>query len=279
MTKRLLLTKILCFIFCGCSFPYFSNTPYEEITVTLPEWQLEEIQVCKWKIEIQSESFSEKINLEPDEKEIHFLISRNKPLSITASPITCFSNTDGKSKFVFFKPAGNIYPYNIHNGKIQLTWQEGFSAYIMQQLFKSNGNLSRISRFIHSFNWQKLTEQIETYTTEAFISKNYFYNPWLCDIQKLMDNFCIGSFSANLINNKKVLNVDLNSILEKDCHKKIYSSYMPENQIIKEKNIATIDLLNANYFVTENQYLIIKQEASKKISSQFIFLPILIDDI
>lgn len=251
---------------------------YDTVEIDLPKWKLENFTLYKWKIEIHNQNYADRYFINPEKSSIHISIQKNQPFSITATPIIKMSESNEKT--IFFKPAGGLYPFNFDGKKIQLTWENGFSAYIMQQCFKSDNDSSTISHFIHSFNWNKFNEIINTKIQESILSsEKIFFNPWLSDYEFIIEHLCSKNFSANLLNSKKFICVNLNELFPSQQNIKIYSSFIPENNIIQQQNTITINSSKTNFFASETDCILINYSVSKKVSSQIVLMPILIDDL
>ena len=111
----------------------------EELEITLPEWPPKDSfegkypPLSRWLIKIISAENSRQIYTSEKNFTIH--IKKNRPMCLTAYPITLLQ--DG-NECRYFKPAGFIYPAqnDILSKKPSASWEQGFLADIMQQLFK-----------------------------------------------------------------------------------------------------------------------------------------------
>lgn len=277
--KQLLFILLMTFITISCNF---NPIKQESVTIKLPAWNIQDFSLCKWKIEIQSSYYKDKFYISTNMNSFTISITKNAPLSITATPVIKLNDSN---KFTyFFKPAGIIYPFSddYDSNFIQMNWEEGFSAFIMQQLFKSTDKSNETLKFIHSFNWKRFNETIKTQIQESLNNEdNNFFNPWLIDYESIIDNLCSRKFSINLIKNKNCLCININelNLPITTQNLKIYSSFLPENDFIQQNNKLTISSIKINLFATEKNCLLIQYSNLKKISSQEVLMPILIDDI
>ena len=112
----LLVVGLSCgsFLFWNCSIDNKLDA-FETISINLPEWppsisQGNYPELSKWIIKIRGENVDEKIEVLPQDcNPIILKAEKNKPLCITATPITLNKNNQQVS---FFKCAGAVYPQN-----------------------------------------------------------------------------------------------------------------------------------------------------------------------
>ncbi|MCQ2576129.1 MAG: hypothetical protein MJ162_05235 [Treponema sp.] len=286
--KILFYFMSLFFLATGCR-ELVEDYKIDEIQTVLPEWDFPENMstnpkislpsLAFWKVEIYgtgivSCSVENKI-LMPVQNKILFTTSTknfsistevNQPFCVIATPVTVSADNELS---VFFKPAGNCYPYEDKNNFLHLRWEQGFSAFVMKSLFCSGfeKNLTEVyvNDFISRFNWKKFCNLIE----EKSADENY--NPWFCDSVALLQKLSEGSFTATLLNHK---NVKKGVVLAVDC----FCDYVPWNLIKKESELIKTDKPNI-YLYDNKQLLLVVYKSEKIILQDFINLPIYTEEI
>lgn len=283
MRKNIFIMSFVFFanLFFSCSF--FEET--EEITFYFPDSSTEITTLCKtefshWQIKIQNSE--ETFFYEMNENKITIKTKKNEPLSVLAFPITKLSD---ENLCQFFKPCGTIYPYdfNYNDSSQTLTWENGFCATIINQLFESqkesNFSSSQINEFIRSFNWQKMMqtilEKIAENSQEIEMSQSQnFFNPWQIDISNLLENLSTKNFSSSLLKTSNIYTF-LKEDLRFSHNDTILSSYVPENAFINEYSILNFKKNNPTLFLYNNFYgTLITATSAKKTSVQWIYMPI-----
>ena len=210
--------------------------------------------------------------VKPDVKEIEFSVCRNSPFYVMAQPVTQSS----LGECTFFHCAGGLYPY-CYEGYVCLTWEQGFSAYIMDSmLFTENSLYAKELReeYIASFNWKKFSETIQAKTENAAAGNppKAFYNPWQANISAVKQGIAYRNFSVGLLNQVNCFSATLEN-------NKALSSYIPENQIIYNYSQFSLKKNEENYFSVNNQYqMIIRGSSAKNLSTEYVFLPIIIEE-
>ena len=230
-------------------------------------------ELSRWKIHIESEDISINKYVAPETKEINLTVKKNKPLSITAQPITLNSQ---KKETLFFKPAGFIYPYECSASLQPLTWEGGFLAVIMEELFQNykttENSKKEINNFITNFNWRKAV----SYINDNCSNKENYYNPWLIEKDKIQEKIITRNFSSIYLRSTSTYQVDIK--LPALPH--IISAYVPENKIIKETGKVLLKKENPLLFaVSKDKGVLFTLDYSKKLSQQVIFLPIYIEEL
>ncbi len=258
----------------------------ESLEITLPTWPPEDsLSACypalsRWKIKVSDALSSH--DFFTCENQITITVKKNRPLSITALPITLLE--DGR-ECSYFMPAGFIYP---NSSERKAGWEEGFLAHIMEQLFTQGRAEAMasvdIEYLIASFNWKKALQTIDT---KLQSDKNLFYNPWLLDKRTLLDGIASGSFKATYLTLKGSTSLEEAQILEKctsgsasELQIRLLSSFIPENLHLEEKKQFTV-IKNTPILIADAKRhgLFITVNSSKKISFELIFMPIYIGDI
>ncbi len=337
-----------CPLILGCSIDNKLDS-HEKISVYLPEWPpFEDViqsqaetwpcqstypELAKWIIRIRGEELDKKMEVSADGLDgsesntvglnentcdisttpfsISLEIAKNKPLSITATPITLNKNNQPVE---FFKCAGAIYPQNYevvknkgkfwqgNKGNVQVTWKNGFSAQLMQTLYDSTGlsgyDEEKVQDFIARFNWKKLQlyiqAQIDSFEDNMQAEMNIqanadtqaatlpvFYNPWLLDMQTVLEKIAMKGFTATALNLKNSFQISLKDKLYRDNNELIavMSSFVPENQIIQKYGTISLAKDKASLFSLDNLYgVIFTGTSAKNVSIEYVFLPIFIND-
>ncbi len=302
----------------SCNSDSFFN---EKITVELPQWNVKpEIQgsvtkrnqvsdyqssvlcasqvsfpalppLSRWLIQIQSGEILE--TFFTTESRFCISVPKNQPLSITAEPLTKIKSNDGceNKETCFFYPAGAIYPYDFENKtqKLELTWQKGCTARLMQNILQERLETKisdeKINDFLKSFNWKKLQETIsqkiesnlENLNSDSENTK--FYNPWQIDFQNLLENLCNGKFSSSYLEAKNVISLDIDSDFFANTglneSGKLLSPYIPENFIMQNFNKISMQKNVTKILNYENSYAVqITISQSKKMSVALTYMPI-----
>lgn len=203
---------------------------------------------------------------------ITFVLQKNEPFCLTAKPITLLTNGSETS---YFKEAGIIYPYAAKNADntVSIKWEQGFLADNMQKIIASKMETGvsdeHLSTFLNSFNWKKAQEAIDKSDC----------NPWLIDSSRLLDNLCYGNFKSTFLNTTGCYQFDIKTLFP-DNELKILSSYIPENSRIIENNEITLKKGIEN-FLSDGSFLgaRITVYSAKKVSVEYIYMPIFIEDI
>lgn len=266
----------------SCSFVIPEISEREEVEFVLPQWPPETYksgeqiypELSRWIIEIYSAQKEDCFST--TETSISISVQKNRALCILAIPITLDS---AGNEVAFFKPAGSIYPYSYENGKQNLSWPEGFTCSIFKTLYSSKKETGvtteHMVRFLESFNWKKFNETLEKKATES----EQFYNPWLLDTFTIMDNLSYGNFKASFLNQKYTYELQL-AKLNLPVSVNLLSSYIPENQNILAHGAVTVKKENYCTFSCNTDFAaIILYSSSKKISLEYVFMPIFIEEI
>lgn len=337
-----------CSIILGCSIDNKLDS-HEKISIYLPVWppgdnaiasgeeshfkQCTYPELAKWIIRIRGEEIDKKMEVSADGLDgsesdtvglnentcdisttpfsINLEVAKNKPLSITATPITLNKNNQPVE---FFKCAGAIYPQNYevvknkgkfwqgNKGNVQMSWENGFSAQLMQTLYDSAAQISydeqMIQDFIAGFNWKKMQQYIqaqidsfeENMQTEMNMQTNantqatslpLFYNPWLLDMQAVLEKIAMQGFTATALNLKNSFQISLEDKIYCESSESIavMSSFVPENQIIQKYGTISLAKDKTSLFSLDNLYgVIFTGTSTKNVSIEYVFLPIFIND-
>lgn len=252
----------------------------ESVTFVLPVWNSDSLlpELSKWKVELYSNKGVSVFFT--NEKEITWDLDRNRLAFILATPITV--KEDG-NECAFFKACGAIYPHSwdAESKKVNLSWVQGFTSYVMKILLEeyvSRGNSYENAIFgLESFNWERFNEILcekvdeslrqDVFSCESEIVGNCFYNPWLLDIFEIVSAIAYGDFSAGKLNMKDVFFLEFSQ-------REIYSSFVPECMVRKEKNYFSVKKNSVNFFSLFNSYgIIVEGEDKDSISMELISLP------
>ena len=279
--KNFIFAVVITFaaLFAGCQNPLISDE--EKVEFILPDWNESELpKLSRWKICVCSADYEKSYYLGAGKKSVLLDVNRNEPVCITAEPLTFLK--DG-SEVNFFKPAGALYPYgaegDFYSGKLKcpLTWEAGFTAFTMQKIIKSKKETgigsAELKTFLMQFNWKKMQNKIN-----QNIADSMFYNPWQIDLFTLLDNLTFAIFEAKYLNTTYIFRVEKEAAqipAEAEC----LSSFIPENQIIKNYGLLALKKKTPQSFLIDNTYAVtLSASSAKKVSADFTYMPILIDD-
>lgn len=237
-------------------------------------------ELSRWQITVTCGEFQEQFFA--TETLFAFTIKKNEPFCVSAKPITL--TTDGQETS-FFMPCGAIYPYDWNTeNPIQLTWEGGFESYIFETLFNSKKETGvttkHMIQFLKSFNWQKFGNSLREKQTDAESkSENNFYNPWLLDTYQLMDNLSYGTFKASFLNMKNITSLSI-SKLEPYSQENLLCQYIPENKNLWKTGQIYVKKGRLQYFSCNTDFaVIILYSSSKKMSLDYVFMPIFKEEI
>lgn len=282
--KRNLYFLPLFFLFFSCRTELFNKN--EELTIELPSWPEDLPQLEFYLIKINSsQTLQEEVFLLKD-KSFSLDMKKNQPLSLQAFPVTRLPPQEDSQQAIlqdsqliqFFKPAGAIYPYDYdyQSKKMTLYWEGGYSASLINQLFEqrklSDLSPQEINEFIKSFNWKKLNSLL------CKKSQEDFYNPWHINTENLLTNLSQNNFSQSLAAPVYVYPVKT-ADLSLSSPSSFYSSYVPENQLIKEEETFYIKKDLGQLFLYQNLGAYISFKSAKNISLEWIYMPIFKEDL
>jgi len=74
-----------------------------------------------------------------------------------------------------FKPAGALFPFDVNNGRLRLSWEAGIDTVFYRELIMANDQ--NISRIPANFNWSRFRELFQLDTTNEAVRED----PWLVD--------------------------------------------------------------------------------------------------
>ena len=287
--KNFIYSFIMVLALVSCSFEDSLNElEYEKATFVLPQWPRNLPPLVCWKVELYAPQNEYYFYAEypAGKKDFCCRVKKNSPLYVCAFPVTGSARVHQR----FFNCAGAVYPWQSTgiNAKTELSWTGGYAASLAKTLINaaetSGYKGEYVSSYIASFNWLKLNQVLQEKQEEA-LEEQVFYNPWLLDSQKVLEGIAYESFTATKLKMSGVfaLNLDFS----------VYSAYVPENQLCgpgRESEQGRISLQKNRCLLFAlpsgeqseglcDYGLMIYGESEKKISLEFISMPIYIEGI
>ena len=287
--KRFVIFNLLLILFTPLflsSCNLFEQT--ESINLLLPAWPPTKVsasypKLSGWLISFIGNNVSESFTLPPETSSFQLDVNKNDFTAILAEPVTFSENSD--YEILFFKPAGGIYPALCSDSDLILSWEGGYSAHLVEILYKScrdnSDSLEKTHSFLSKFNWFRFNEKI----LEKSCSENDFFNPWMLNTETILQSITSGDFNAGKLNktplliissfqSQEFLNVLSNDFLPENA----MSPYIPETEKIQKlKSIPVYNSKENRYAFTNDILLIINVNESKKLSASSVFLPKKID--
>lgn len=273
INRLFILFAVLLPLFFSCRI-YTALSDSENISISLPTWPPQEDSfyppLSRWKIVVTD--YRQSIICYTTSSNIELEVQKNFPLCILAYPITLL---DDGCECQYFYPAGYIYPSEKSNNA--LSWEQGYPAHIMNELYKccknSGASPSEAARYVSTFNWEKAASYIDEKINKS-LSRSKFYNPWLCDMSRIMQNLSDQNFMSSLLSPTSCYTLSTDYIFEQTgIH--IMSPFIPENQNIrinhqitvkKETPLILSDLHKIGIFVNF--------ESAKNVLIEYIYIPI-----
>ncbi len=281
------------------SFVFFTSCNFNEVIdeednyeIYLPEWPPEFSEdspalphpsypeLSCWLIKIQEKN--DYTEYYTNNRSLVISTDKNSPVGILACPVTISSDNSEKKENVFFKPAGKILPFNNNEGKIILSWQEGFLAEIFFEAVKCNFP-------VENFNWNKAQNTVDKKSGSA---DTIFYNPWFCNKSRILENILQGNFRESYLNTTGSVSLSLEDEIIKDkVNGYLISSYIPENQFIYlEKKIVLLKNQKELFICEPNSIssgsssssqfgVIFEWKSKKNISAEIVYMPIFKDEL
>ena len=276
MRKILFLVIIIVSILCGCSATAGIKDT-EEITVQLPQWPPQAPDsasypaLSRWKISVTTADSH--YSFFTRETRLKLCVSKNRPLCITAQPLTIMADD---KECAFFKPAGFIYPWN--NGCSEASWEQGFLSDVMTKLFKdSKENCiapEETEYLAASFNWKKAQKVIDEKISDE--ASSVFYNPWLINYEAFLQNLSVSQLKQSLLNITGTVSLTLPTVPEST----VFSSFIPENAKKQPDNRFSIRKNQPSLFYYGNDRgVLILYKSEKNISLEPVYMPIYIEEI
>ena len=281
MKKLSLICPIfLCLlILSACSQSVCLNQS-EELIFSLPEWPPKNAgsnpypKLYTWKIEINQ--VGKVLSFYQKEGDFCVTFFKNQPASITALPITLLDDGERTS---YFYPAGFLYPSSYQAEKNSLTWEEGFSAQLIHKIVCSQEETgvssNRLLKFLLSFNWKKLQENINSKIEKSIEEEDKaVFNPWQINSDKLLDNICYGNFKTSLLNISGIYTYQLEYLFPNQEFSPL-SAFIPENACLMQKNLINLQKEKANLIADGHKSAIIfTPYSAKNLSRVYTYMPI-----
>ena len=273
----------LAMLFASCTL-FDANSDEETVSISLPDWpphsQSEVSEdyppLSCWKITLAKNDGTEVFHLSPNTT-LQITVQKNCPFSLQAQPVTLLQNED---ECLYFYPAGFIYP---SEAETKATWEQGFSAFIMEGLYKNckkNGfSDSQAARYVSSFNWDKMNTIIDEKIQDSIITQSRFYNPWLCDSAKILENLSNETFRTSLLTPSSCYQLSTEEVFNKTGFS-ILSSFIPENPIIRKSGQITIKKGSPMLVSDAKEFgLFISYLSAKNVQIEYIYMPIYKEEI
>lgn len=184
------------------------NLQNDDITVFLPQWPVQKEgltfpSLAFWEITIFDGSEKMTFTLENSADSFSILatgfpLEKNRFFTVSARAVSLSPQNE---ETAFFKAAGSVYPHLAEDSKLNLTWQDGFTAFIADCILEPDKaglyTKNQKQSFCEHFNWKKFSQCL----TEK--GRNPLYNPWLCDKARIVSSICGKRFSSIYLNVKK----------------------------------------------------------------------------
>lgn len=201
------------------------------------------IQFLYWKVNVKSKSYEK--NYFTSKNKICVKVQKNVPTAICVQPIFLINEKESD----FFKPCGMIYPFNF-----ELKWEYGFLSELFNKIQKED-----------NFNWKKIQQVIDEKLNEKNLEKE-FYNPWILNETKIIENIENHKFSKTLLNNSYCYKIPLENL--KNIQTIPISSFIPENKLIHQKNEIFVLKDFDNKFLLNNEFLVVNPKSKKNFNSK-----------
>ncbi|MCR4953264.1 MAG: hypothetical protein K6A43_04235 [Treponema sp.] len=313
MVFAFLLSALM--VFSSCSS--LTAEREENVLVKLPVFEQTESdsfvfpKVSRWYVKIEGECCSDAFFV--NGSEFYVSLKKNRLTGITAYPLTrvrdceyvcneCnfengrdFVATGNVEKEVtFFCCTGAIVPYCVTNEngflEIPLTWEDGFCAHVLQRVYLGTScKRTDAADHVEKFNWKKMLETVRTKIETS--ERNFeniaetFYNPWLLDLDVIIQKIADGSFNASCLGIKGVFSVDCtaNEVLKDfvgidENHSAgsfLVSAFVPENSIIQKYGRVSLKKDVVNLFMTDcSKGVLLCGNKEKNLSAKSVYLPI-----
>lgn len=267
--KKLFFLLLGIGLFVACSNTYF-QCGKEKVHVVLPDFAdgFEDECPCLsgWHVEIYSESEVREFFTRDSGFDIY--VERNEAGCVLATPIVKNFNGDD---VVFFKPAGNVFceiDLGLGNDLI-LDWYKGYCASVMKVFFNETNvddDVRGTWDVLACFNWFKMFDVMEERILDCE-KKGCFYNPWLIAPETVTRQIALHSFRASHLTMKQYFEI------EKLNDNKIYSSFVPENKIIKKNHKILIKQSEVNLISDYNLDSIIVTGIATKYKIKYAGMP------
>ena len=123
-----------------------------------------------------------------------FIFSSSSVFPVVATPYIYASPENlNKNEYVFFYPAGGIYPESGTDGRLFLKWEDGYAAEIIYRMVSNGHN-------VDSLNIGRL---------KRYLIEKSSGNPWIFDEENIVYALSFNIFNANFVKKKKSYNITL----------------------------------------------------------------------
>jgi hypothetical protein len=93
------------------------------------------------------------------------------------------------------RPAGALFPYDIHEQRLSLSWQGGLDAWIYFEMASGNAGSLKTPRQPHYFNWSLFREFLRDPGTAEELRQD----PWLADWESIVSRILQSGFDKRRI--------------------------------------------------------------------------------
>lgn len=277
--RKFIILLMMALLISGCRL-FDENSQTETVTIILPEWAPDATTrtpyppLSRWKITLATCEGTRTFFTTDSEVKVNTL--KNCPLSLQAVPITLLENG---SECLYFHPAGCIYPAETvatTSATLSASWEQGYIAFIMQKLYENcelNGaSPSQAACFISTFNWQKACALVKSKLEES--SGSRFYNPWLCDTPKILNNLSNETFRASLLSPSSCYSFSTDELYRRSgLH--ILSPFIPENSNIEHSHQITLKKDNSILLSDAKETgIFTTYKSEKNVLIGYIYIPI-----
>ena len=147
-----------------------------------------------WRIEWQNPEGKKQVKDIKPAKNIGVSLPQTWPNAVSAWP---FWPEKGVAPGAF-KPAGALFPYDVSDNRLKLSWKAGPDAVYYWELARADrqdAKPSSVPRFPHYFNWPRFRELFET----GIINEKVIQDPWLADWQSIAKKTVLSGFDRRRI--------------------------------------------------------------------------------
>jgi len=193
----MILIIALQLVFMGCGNQF--ETQFSLEMPEVPENWLRLLGKPNWRIDwLEQDGTLTSIDIEPEESVVI------NPPTTWANPVFAWPYwPDRKIYPGFFKPAGALFPFDVHDDVISLSWEGGVDANFYRELDIAKSKLTSEkaeSRLAKNFNWPRFRELFSAETTNQSVRND----PWIVDWRKVAEKAVNSSFDKRqLVPEKK----------------------------------------------------------------------------
>ena len=277
-----LLALLSLFLLSSCRLFDEDNTTHT-ISISLPQWPPDSENdyppLSRWKITLAQNTGTESFFLaaSPDAS-LEVSVQKNCPFSVQAAPVTLLQKGQ---ECLYFHPAGCLYPSSYDSDSLSASWEGGYTAFILQRLYencaKNGASPAQAASFVSSFNWEKACSLVSTKVQESYGGK--FYNPWLCDTGRLLQNLSDESFRASLLQPSSCYSYSTGEIYSRSGLS-VLSPFIPENKNILAVHKITLKKDTPLLLSDAKEFgLFITYKSAKNVLIGYIYIPIYKGDL